>query len=362
MPGPAAACQPQICCHVFTCAHSTFLTCTAACALRSPFSHAAGQCDNQVLVANDDSITVREGKSVTFNPLDNDVIPTGQTASVTSLGMPTKGTAVRSDNAVTYTPTVTGLTEGTTDQFTVTIQDTARDSATSTTYVTILPQGTPLGYTWVTPDSGDGCDVACAALGTASGWRYVNGGTPNGDWAMCAGLIDLPDGMGQQWLVGRTTYFQSICYIKCATSPCWDLPPGAVRDPTDFIFAGALNSYELNGEIKLKGFPVKCACAQCTGDGCDSLYWAPSGSSSACPQPTIEPQPGEEFPSTVYSRICRSNQDDGSYGYTGWLKYFGVPVRPIGNRQLKDLPSEFRCEGYVMSAADYSVWCPNVIV
>jgi hypothetical protein len=263
--------------------------------------------------------------------------------SITSIGTPSNGIAsIGPDNTVTYTPSVTDLVTIVLDEFEVNIQDDSGAADTSTARIRILPRAQPPQFEWVTPTENQfGCDDACSALGT--GWRFVNGGSQS--FAMCAGLIDFPQarGLGQQWLVGQTTSFQTICTIQCATTPCWNLPPGASRE-FDFVFAGASNSFTAaDGSTQLQDFPIKCACARCTGPSCDPLYWTPSANSTSCAQPTIVPQPGESFPSTAFSKICRSNQRDGTFGYTGWVDTAATPS----------------CRGFTMDATDYSVWCPG---
>lgn len=193
-----------------------------------------------------------------------------------------------------------------------------------------------LEHAWVTStEVQHGCDKACQELGPA--WRYVNGGSDA--HALCAGLIDMP-GVGEQWLVGHTLSDHSMCYIQCATTPCWNLPAGASYE-YDWVYAGADLTYtDANDELKFKQFPAKCACTTCQGLSCDAAFWQPAADSGSCPQPTIPPQVGEAFPSTVYSSICRSNED-GSYGYTGWV----------------NTTSPATCSGMDMNVEDYSVWC-----
>lgn len=302
---------------------------------------AVDKCNNATsIVAVDDSVTVTEGSSVSFNPLVNDLIPLDRTAVVTAVGIASNGTVEVQPTNVTYTPTVTGLTAAASDAFTVMVLDSAGDTSSSTTSVTILPLPPPPTFTWVTPtELQSNCSAACSeTLGTE--WRPVNGGSSS--FEMCAGLIDLP-GLGQQWLVGRTQTGQLTCTIQCATEPCWNLPPGASREE-DFVFAFALNSYtDASGDIQTITFPGKCACVPCTGDECDSLYWTPSADSAGCPHPTITPQPGETFPSTVYSKICRS-LEEGNFGYTGWVNTTASPDR---------------CAVDSSGDLEYSVWCPN---
>jgi hypothetical protein len=297
------------------------------------------------LTVNDDTTTLALGESVSFQPLLNNIIPPGKAASITGLGEPLIGTAtLGANNTVTYTAPVNGGSATVRFAFAVVIQDSSGTTASSQVFVTVTPGHIPPSndFTWVTPisDVHTNCDEACSGT-LGAGWRGLNGGSE--EWRMCAGLVDLPEGLGQQWLVGSTVSFQLICVITCATTPCWELPAGYVREE-DFVFAGAANSAQnAAGDILLKDFPLKCACTSCQGSTCDAKFWAPSSTSSTCPQPSITPQPGESFPSTVYSKICASNTD-GSFGRTGW-------VAPSGGCSVFGTDAEF--------VPDYDVLCPG---
>jgi hypothetical protein len=203
----------------------------------------------------------------------NDVIPPLRNASIFSIGKPVVGTAVLGpNNTITYTSPVTGPSTALRFTFSVVIQDSSGATATSQVIVTVKPGPFPPAndLAWVTPlDSQSDCDQACRET-LGADWRGLNGG--NDEWRMCAGLIDLPGGAGQQWLVGSTVSFQLICFITCATSPCWDLPPGYTRTE-DFVLAGASNSAQnAGGNILLKDFPLKCGCTSCSGTSCDSKF------------------------------------------------------------------------------------------
>lgn len=166
---------------------------------------------------------------------------------------------------------------------------------------------------------------------------------------MCAGLIDLP-GFGEQWVVGTALSGLNQCNIKCPTKPCWNLPPGAKHE-YDTIMAGdssiASNPWTAADHTpQFRQFPMKCACAQCSGTACDSL-WAPSRLRSPCPLPSI---PSQSAPSGVYSRVCRSVKrdmaggPDATYGYTGWVDVGEMP--PV-------------CRNPYMSVSKYELWCPQ---
>jgi hypothetical protein len=254
----------------------------------------------------------------------NDIIPPGKTAFILALGNPLVGTAtIGANNTATYTAPITGPSTTLRFTFTVTVQDNSGATSTSQVVVTVIsgpvPPITGNYFTWVTPPPTDDpwdCDRVCsAALGSA--WRAINGG---GDtWRMCAGLIDLPQGLGRQWLVGKIGVYSQFCDITCATSPCRDMPSCYVPVKTQSVFAGATNSAQnAEGDILLQEFPMKCACTSCEGSPCDAKLWTPSASSSSCPQPVIIPQPGESFPSSVYSKIWASNEG-GTFDMTGWV-------------------------------------------
>jgi hypothetical protein len=64
-------------------------------------------------------------------------------------------------------------------------------------------RGSVQGLQWVTPSTGESCEAACSTYGILSGiggWRPINGGS--NDSQLCAGLINMPDSVGQQWLSG----------------------------------------------------------------------------------------------------------------------------------------------------------------
>jgi hypothetical protein len=191
-------------------------------------------------------------------------------------------------------------------------------------------------FKWVTA-TGTMCTDACAKLGGT--WRPVNSGDEGAGWAMCAGLIDMP-GLGQWWLVGRQFYIGlGACNVACATKPCWKVPPGA-KTEFDTVDAGTTNVYTAadgSTQTQTTAFPVKCACTNCVDLPCQLTIWKPASAAAGCPQPTIVLDAGESYPETVYSQICR-----GDNNYTGYV-----------DRRVK--PPVCRCSG--MAAEQYSIWC-----
>lgn len=166
--------------------------------------------------------------------------------------------------------------------------------------------------TWVTPTGQQSCVDACRSIGP--GWRIANGGQPCTSWegfcnlaltdAMCASLLDMP-GLGMQWVVGTTLGGSAPagCEIRCPTSPCWNLAPGA-SCTGDFVMAGRNNTYTAaDGLLKYwdEPVPMKCACVKCndSDSACQNTLWVESSKASNCPRPVIEPQAGGTFPSFV---------------------------------------------------------------
>jgi hypothetical protein len=139
---------------------------------------------------------------VVVNVLANDYVPpaTALPVTVRSVTSPVYGTAVvtADKKTVVYTPPAAPMTT-LTDTFEYVIQDgVLASSVASTAKVTVTVYSAP-PYTWVTPTTTQSCETACNAMGTD--WRYVNGGSDT--WALCAGLIDLPNSLGQQWITGK---------------------------------------------------------------------------------------------------------------------------------------------------------------
>lgn len=180
------------------------------------------------------------------------------------------------------------------------------------------------------------CTETCADLGGT--WRSVNSGDEGAGWAMCAGLIDMP-GLGQQWLVGREFKVFHACNIGCVTKPCWVVPVGA-KTEFDTLYAGRTNVYKAadgSTQMQTDAFPMKCACTNCVDLVCQLSIWKPTSAAAACPQPTITADAGESFPETVYSQICR-----GDDNYTGYVDRSVTP--PV-------------CHSDGMAAEKYTIWC-----
>ncbi len=85
-------------------------------------------------IAVDDSATTMQGVPVTLATLSNDSDPEGDTLTITSVGMPSNGTAVISGGEIIYTPNpgFTGV-----DTFSYTISDGNGGTATATETVTV---------------------------------------------------------------------------------------------------------------------------------------------------------------------------------------------------------------------------------
>lgn len=73
-------------------------------------------------------------------------------------------------------------------------------------------QASVQGLQWVEPAAGQSCEAACTALG----WRFINGGSnltdPLSSSALCAGFVDLPSGLGSQWLSGKHYAVKKGCF------------------------------------------------------------------------------------------------------------------------------------------------------
>jgi hypothetical protein len=229
-------------------------------------------------------------------------------------------------------------------------------------------------HAWVTPIGQQSCLDACRSIGP--GWRIANGGQPCTSWegfcnlaltdAMCAGLLDMPR-LGKQWLVGSIDGGRdaAACEIRCPTSPCWNLPPGASYTG-DFVMAGRNNTYTAaDGLLKYwdEPVPMKCACVKCndSDSACQNTLWVETSKAFICPRPVIQPQAGETFPSFVYGGICRIDDDPPGQairGSTGWLDTQAAVCRsavpktgPGWSPGWPVKPGDWR---------NYSVWCPVV--
>ncbi|RLE37492.1 hypothetical protein DRJ12_02790, partial [Candidatus Acetothermia bacterium] len=95
---------------------------------------------NEAPTAQDDAATTGEDMPVTVSVLDNDSDPDEDRLTIESLTRPLQGTAVRSGDAIIYTPTrdSTG-----TDSFTYTVSDGNGGTATATVEITIAPINDP---------------------------------------------------------------------------------------------------------------------------------------------------------------------------------------------------------------------------
>jgi hypothetical protein len=88
-------------------------------------------------IVGDDAVTTAEDTAATIAVLANDVDPDGGTLTVTSISLPSNGTAViNPDNTITYTP---GANLSGTDTFTYLVRDPSGAGASATVTVTVTP-------------------------------------------------------------------------------------------------------------------------------------------------------------------------------------------------------------------------------
>jgi large repetitive protein len=93
---------------------------------------------NRAPVAHDDAVTVAAGRSVRIKPLANDSDPDHDRLTVSRVGTPRHGLAVRNaDGSVTYAPSAGYL--GGTDSFAYTITDGHGHSVSATVTITVVP-------------------------------------------------------------------------------------------------------------------------------------------------------------------------------------------------------------------------------
>ena len=95
---------------------------------------------NQPPTAVNDLVQTSEDTPVTFDPTTNDTDPENDTLSIVSVATPTNGTATRSGNTVTFTPTpnYAGL-----ERFNYTIRDPAGGTSTAQITIGVMAVGDP---------------------------------------------------------------------------------------------------------------------------------------------------------------------------------------------------------------------------
>jgi len=147
---------------------------------------------NSSPVAIDDAKTTPQDTAVNFDSLNNDSDPENDTLSISSVGTPSHGSAVKNGTQIIYTPDAGYVGE---DSFTYTISDGNGGTATATETVTITPvnapnkmpiaqddsvstdQDTPVSLNTLTNDSDpDGDNLTISSLGNPSnGTAVING-------------------------------------------------------------------------------------------------------------------------------------------------------------------------------------------
>ena len=97
-------------------------------------------------VAHNDSISLIENQSKTFNPLPNDTDPDGDPIHVTSITQPSHGSATRSGNNITYTPNSNWYGS---DSMTYKIYDNHGRHSTATINITVIRANrAPIAHNW----------------------------------------------------------------------------------------------------------------------------------------------------------------------------------------------------------------------
>lgn len=219
---------------------------------------------------------------------------------------------------------------------------------------------------WVVPAEGATCNSSCATLG--ADWRDLNAGSNT--TLLCAGLVNLP-GLGPRWLGGWAPATKAVCYIECASKPCWNTPTadtGVVTAAPDEAWFMAGSAKDL-GTAQTEVFPMKCTCAQCTGPACDTWmaaswrYGLSSPPSSwwdylrneACNAyknvqgADLQAQQFSSSTTAVHSRMCRIDAPE-LFGLTGWVD--GSLAGP-GNKPV--------CRHAMFSPSEeFSVLCPHL--
>lgn len=84
------------------------------------------------------------------------------------------------------------------------------------------------------------------------------------------------------------------------------------------VLAGTGNNFDPPEVKNWYNPPYKCACTLCDGTfrKCESMYWKKPEAAGGCPVTVIPPQDGQDFPSKVFSKICRSTKDPT---FMGWV-------------------------------------------
>ena len=90
---------------------------------------------NNAPIAIADSYTTSVNAAKTINPMDNDKDPENQSISISFVGTPVSGTAVKSGNSIVYTPSNNFVGS---DSFTYTIADASGATSTSTISFTVI--------------------------------------------------------------------------------------------------------------------------------------------------------------------------------------------------------------------------------
>lgn len=149
---------------------------------------------NRSPIADDESLTVEEGKSVTVNVIAGDTDPDGHTLSISGYTNGNKGTVSCSGNTCTYTST-TSIAANATDSFTYTVSDGFGGQDVGTVSVTIInltptvtaPTISPTGRTF---SSSQSISISTPTSGAII-YYTLDGSTPNTSSTRYTGSFDI---------------------------------------------------------------------------------------------------------------------------------------------------------------------------
>jgi PKD repeat protein len=161
---------------------------------------------NDAPSANNDTASVNEDSSVTINVLANDSDIDGDSLSVTTVGTPSHGTAVKNgDNTITYTPSVN---YNGSDSFTYSITDGNGGTATATVNVTVNSvNDSPAAQASANPTSG----TAPLAV------TFSSGGSNDPDGTIVSYSWDFGDGGSSASANPSHTYTAAGTYTATLT-------------------------------------------------------------------------------------------------------------------------------------------------
>jgi YD repeat-containing protein len=149
---------------------------------------------NRAPNADNESISVEEGKSASVNVLSGDTDPDGHALSIAGYTNGNKGTVTCSGSSCTYTSTTT-ITANTTDSFTYTVSDGYGGQDVGTVSVSIInltptaakPVISPTGRTFSGTQS---ISISTSTSGAAI-YYTLDGSTPNASSTPYTGSFDI---------------------------------------------------------------------------------------------------------------------------------------------------------------------------